>query len=214
MRFRAIAREVAAGAVTPPILAAVVAAGLAGAAEPEGRVLNFVPRRVQEIMRESRVSWKQYSQFEYVAAGLAVAAMVPRKAGRLFAVQRAGPDFDSVPCVPSAYHEAPLCGACCDVYLPKGSSNATTFGRMLVFVPGGAWSHGFKSFYALTSRRLADELGCPVAVVGYDLYPKADGAAQVQQVEHALRWAEAGAVVGPEAASVALLLYGAQVAVV
>ena len=55
---------------------------------------------------------------------------------------------------------------------------------------------GDKAFYPLTSRRLADELQCAVAVVGYDLYPIADGAEQVAQVDAAFQWAEAGAPIG------------------
>jgi hypothetical protein len=69
---RTMGRELLAGFFTPPLLAGVVAAGLAGSKEPEGRVLRFVPRQVQEAMRESRIAWIMYSQFEYVAAGLAV----------------------------------------------------------------------------------------------------------------------------------------------
>ena len=58
LRFpRPIGRELIAGAITPPILGGVVAAGIAGSSEPEGRVLSFVPRRLQEAMRESRIAW-------------------------------------------------------------------------------------------------------------------------------------------------------------
>ena len=169
---RTMGRELLAGFFTPPLLAGVVAAGLAGSKEPEGRVLRFVPRRVQEAMRESRIAWIMYSQFEYVAAGLAVLALAPGRARSLLHVQRSGPDHKDIQCgnVP---------GSCCDVYLPRANSPASN--EMLLFVPGGAWSHGYKSFYTLTSRRLADELACAVAVVGYDLYPVVDGAAQVEQ---------------------------------
>mmetsp|Transcript_23414 Transcript_23414/g.76491 ORF Transcript_23414/g.76491 Transcript_23414/m.76491 type:complete len:424 (-) Transcript_23414:81-1352(-) len=188
---RPLGRELIAGAITPAVLGGVVAAGIAGASEPEGRVLRLVPRRLQEYMRESRIAWIMYSQFEYVAAGLAVFALAPRgQARRLLRVQRAGPDLKDVPCGPL--------GSLADVYLPGGASAAASFEEMLVFVPGGAWSHGYKSFYTLTSRRLATELGCAVATVGYGLYPVADGAAQVAQVEEALAWAEAGAPLPPD----------------
>ena len=181
---RTMGRELLAGFFTPPLLAGVVAAGLAGSKEPEGRVLRFVPRQVQEAMRESRIAWIMYSQFEYVAAGLAVLALAPGRARSLLHVQRSGPDHKDIQCgnVP---------GSCCDVYLPRAYSS----NELLLFVPGGAWSHGYKSFYTLTSRRLADELACAVAVVGYDLFPVVNGAAQVEQVEQAIRWAESGASV-------------------
>lgn len=183
---RTMGRELLAGFFTPPLLAGVVAAGLAGSKEPEGRVLRFVPRLLQEAMRESRIAWIMYSQFEYVAAGLAVLALAPGRARNLLQVQRSGPDFKDIQC-------GSVPGSCCDVYLPRANSPASN--EMLLFVPGGAWSHGYKSFYTLTSRRLADELACAVAVVGYDLYPVVDGAAQVEQVETAIRWAESGATV-------------------
>ena len=51
---------------------------------------------------------------------------------------------------------------------------------------------------------------CAVAVVGYDLYPIADGAAQVDQVDQAIRWAEAGA---PVKADSKLLVDGGQVVI-
>ena len=202
-----IGRELIAGTITPPVLGGVVAAGIAGSKEPEGRVLRLVPRRLQEAMRESRIAWIMYSQFEYVAAGLAVAALAGRgRAGGLLKTQRAGPDYKDVACGG---------GACCDVYLPAKTADAEdapTYDEMLVFVPGGAWSHGYKSFYTITSRRLADEFGCPVAVVGYDLYPIANGAEQVAQVDEAMRWAEAGAPLAVEDGS-PLLGHGARVIV-
>lgn len=186
LRPRTLGREIIAGAITPPILGGVVAAGIAGASEPEGRVLSLVPMRLQEAMRESRIAWIMYSQFEYVAAGLAVAALAPKGEARaLLRRQRAGPDYKDVHCGPL--------GSLADIYLPDNQADGAAFEEMLIFVPGGAWSHGYKSFYTLTSRRLANELECAVAVVGYDLYPVADGAAQVAQVEEAVSWAEEGA---------------------
>ena len=164
-RIRGLARELVAGAVTPPILGAVVAAGIAGSKEPEGRVLSFVPRRVQEIMRESRIAWTQYSNFEYIAAGLAVAAMAPGRAKRLLRQQRSGPDVADVSTC-TCDGSGCLQGSICDIYYPRQAIDPSPrqYDRLCLFVPGGAWSHGFKSFYTLTSRRLADELGCPVAV--------------------------------------------------
>ena len=181
---RQLGREIIAGAITPPVLGGVVAAGLAGKGEPEGSVLRLVPRRLQEAMRESRIAWIMYSQFEYIAAGIAVVALAPKRTRQLLKVQLSGPDFKDVPCG--------ALGARCDVYLPDDAARSS-FDGMLLFVPGGAWSHGYKSFYTLTSRRLANELGCPVAAVGYDLYPKANGPVQVAQVDEAVRWAESGA---------------------
>ena len=180
-------RELLAGVVTPPLLACVVAARLAGSKEPFGRVLRFVPRQVQEAIRDSRIAWIMYSQFEYVAVGMAIFALAPGRARCLLQVHRSGADYKDIQCgnVP---------GSCCDVYLPR-AKHLPESTEMLLFVPGGAWSHGYKSFYTLTSRRLADELACPVAVVGYDLFPVVDGAAQVEQVEQAIRWAESGASV-------------------
>jgi acetyl esterase/lipase len=156
-RLGAVTRELVAGAVTPPILAAVVAATIAGSTDPEGTVLRYVPRRIQEAMRESRIAWTQYSNFEYFAAGLAVAAIAPRKARTLLKEQRAGPDFSDVSCLMGAGVGLGQSAATCDVYLPTGASAAGRFDELLVFVPGGAWSHGFKRFYTLTSRRLANE---------------------------------------------------------
>ena len=200
-RFHALARELIAATVTPPILGGVVAVSIAGVKEPEGTVLRLVPKRVQTAMRESRIAWVQYTNFEFFFAALAVVAMAPKRVLEFLRVQRQGADHHA-DCKSYGVGRAAETGdiraqgACCDVYLPRGAAVDRRFERVMVFVPGGAWSHGAKSFYALTSRRLATELDCAVAVVGYDLYPLADGATQAAQVDAAIRWAQAGAWVG------------------
>ena len=70
-----------------------------------------------------------------------------------------------------------------DLYLPRDAKNVP----VLMWIHGGAWSFGDRSWFGDVGRRLAEE-GIAVAVVSYRLSPKVQHPAHVEDCARAFAW--------------------------
>jgi acetyl esterase/lipase len=73
-----------------------------------------------------------------------------------------------------------------DLYLPKGKTNFP----VLMFVHGGGWKSGNKSWYSTLGHAFASE-GVGVVVTNYRLSPQVKHPAHVEDVAHAFAWTHA-----------------------
>ena len=176
-----------------------------------GAVASALPTWLAHFVRDSRGAWKTFNAWTWALTGPAIAlgqpsllrhmvrtvheahdiAYQPHCAGR----RRLAQDYAAM-CLLDVYHhgssgggagggaDAAAAAACaCDTAAAPGLRPT------VVFVHGGAWSHGSKELFALLGRRVRDA-GFVCVVVGYRRYPAADAHGAAADVGAATAWVQ------------------------
>lgn len=179
-----VVRHVAGLVVMPWLIVVLLVVGLVSPPKTDvvGRVSRWVPTRLaQWCVRDSRLAWRIFTLFEAIAG---FAMLASHEAARCGVRWR-----DAARVLLREYRASQprrvRISSSCRVELHDGS------GCLLLFVPGGAWSHGDDArlyrLFARAARAALDD--ARVAVVEYDAWPASTGATMARDVGRAVRWA-------------------------
>ena len=176
----------------------------------EGWVASKFPTSLASFLRDNPAAWRTFNAWTWALTAPALAISRPKLL--LLALLRGPHEAFDLPY--ANYVDDGGQGCALDIYhhsLGKSSQNSevrsnagasaaneskdnrsnTSLRPTIVFVHGGAWSHGSRQLFALLARRLRDELDCVVVVPGYRTWPRGDMSAQARDVGAAIRWVHA-----------------------
>ena len=146
--------------------------------DSEGFVASKFPPDLANAVRDDASSW---DAFNAVTVGLAVPALAAAKPESVKYFLEGNIDLEELGVSYGVSESQRL-----DIYYHSASSISLP---VVVFVHGGAWSHGYRGMYSLLARRLRDS-GYVVIVAGYRRYPEGSVGEQVQDVGGVIGWVE------------------------
>lgn len=152
--------------------------------DAEGAAVQVLPVHLQHWVRDSQAPWKVMDAFHALLGGVGLLVTHPLTLAQLLC-EVLGGGGRALRREWSVVH----LNYCSNVisWYPAHVEQPQT-APALVFVHGGAWSHGAPWLYALFARQLAAREGWNVGVVGYHNWPTAGARAQSEEVGRGIRW--------------------------
>lgn len=137
--------------------------------DAEAAVARVIPHRVSRFLRDRWQTWDVFNKWTWalVAPGLAV-----KRFDLLCRLLDARSQHLDVPYHPAAGagEGPPAARRLLDIYHHGEHASSMPLKPVVVFVHGGAWSHGSKELFRLLGKNVRDQ-GYVAVVVGYRRYP-------------------------------------------